>query len=84
MKTNSKWNRKPFKFTKFTTKGHIFVGIVWPVVGSRGDQYHVEMHDNGFTCTCTGFTMHGKCKHIHGVYRRITDEKYPRYRWTNV
>lgn len=76
----SKFYRKPIKIQGFETKGHIFVGIIWPVKGSTGNSYSVEMHDNGFSCDCTGFTMHGKCKHIHFVHSRIIDERVPLYR----
>ena len=30
------------------TKGHPFVGVCWPVTGSRGDEYTVEMTEYGF------------------------------------
>lgn len=76
----SKFNRKPLKILGFETKGHVFVGIIWPVVGSSGNNYEVEMQDKGFTCNCTGFTMHGKCKHINYVHSRIIDENVPLYR----
>ena len=76
----SKFFRKPLKIQGFNTKNHVFQGIVWPVIGSKGDKYSVEMHENGFSCTCTGFTMHGSCKHIKQVVARILDENYTRYR----
>jgi hypothetical protein len=46
------------------TKGHPFVGVRWPVTGSKGDQYTVEMTDYGFECNCAAYR---KCKHIKGV-----------------
>ena len=43
------------------TENHPFVGIVWPVTGSKGDEYSVEMTDQGFECDCPAYR---KCKHI--------------------
>lgn len=80
MSSISKFKRNPLKIQGFNTKNHVFQGIIWPITGSKGNQYEVEMHENGFSCTCTGFTMHGKCKHILGVHARIIDENYTRYR----
>lgn len=76
----SKYNRKPLKIQGFNTKNHVFLGVVWPIVGSKGNKYEVEMHETGFSCTCTGFTMHGRCKHITAVHERLMDENYPLYR----
>jgi len=52
-------------------KGHPFVGVVWPVVGSKGDLYEVEMTDHGFTCDCPAYV---KCKHIKSIEARLLDE----------
>lgn len=46
------------------TRGHPFVGVKWPVTGSKGDQYHVEMFDSGFDCNCIAYR---KCKHIKEI-----------------
>ena len=46
------------------TYKHPFVGIKWPVTGSKGDQYTVTMRDSGFDCDCIAFR---KCKHIKEV-----------------
>ena len=43
------------------TKNHWAVGVEWPVTGSRGDAYTVEMKDKGFYCDCPARV---KCKHI--------------------
>lgn len=83
MRSNLKFNRSPLKIQGFNTKNHVFQGVVWPVKGSTGNDYDVEMHENGFSCTCTGFTMHGKCKHITSVYNRIMDENYSVYKWSS-
>ena len=53
---------------EINTKGHPFKGVVWPVTGSRGDQYEVRMYDSGFDCTCIAFA---KCKHIKEVENKI-------------
>jgi len=50
------------------TKNHWAVGIRWPVVGSKGDTYEVEMTDYGFSCDCIAFT---KCKHIKEVEKKF-------------
>lgn len=52
------------------TEGHPFVGIEWPVTGSKGDQYYVTMHDRGFECTCPAFR---KCKHIKFIEEKFED-----------
>jgi len=67
-------NRKPVKDPRYQTEGNIFVGIDFPVTGSQGDQYFVSMHEKGFSCVCTGFTMHGKCKHIKLIVDRLTSD----------
>ena len=46
------------------TSGHPFVGVQWPVNGSKGDRYTVEMTDYGFSCNCPARV---KCKHIKGI-----------------
>ena len=50
------------------TKRHPFVGIRWPVTGSKGNEYTVTMRDSGFDCSCIAFR---KCKHIKEVEKRI-------------
>ena len=52
------------------TRGHHMVGVRWPVIGSRGDKYHVEMVEYGFECDCIAYA---KCKHIKGVERLLTN-----------
>ena len=36
---------------------------LWEVQGSGGNRYVVERVDGQLTCTCSGFTFRGKCKH---------------------
>ena len=52
------------------TKGHPFVGVSWPVTGSKGDKYSVRMTDYGFECDCPAYR---KCKHIRAVEERFDD-----------
>jgi len=52
------------------TKGHWAVGVKWPVTGSKGDKYIVEMLDSGFDCNCIAFR---KCKHIKSVEEKFDD-----------
>jgi len=52
-------------------KGHPFVGVEWPITGSTGNAYDVEMTDQGFVCSCIGFAHHGKCKHSREVAEKI-------------
>lgn len=40
----------------------------YKIKGSKGDEYTVSISDvTGNSCTCTGFTFRGKCKHIEQV-----------------
>ena len=52
------------------TKGHWAVGVQWPVIGSRGDNYTVTMTDYGFDCDCIAYR---KCKHIKSIEERFDD-----------
>ena len=54
-------------------KNHPFIGVQWPVTGSTGNQYTVEMTDKGFTCDCPAYR---KCKHIKGVEDGFTLDNY--------
>ena len=60
------------KSYEINTFKHPFVGVIWPVIGSRGDKYRVRMYDNGFNCDCIAFR---KCKHIKSVEDRILGKK---------
>lgn len=40
-------------------------------VKSKDKEYFVEVTDNRFTCTCTGFMYRGKCKHIEAVKEKL-------------
>lgn len=45
---------------------HMFSGTVWPMQG-KTEEYEVTMEAKGLSCTCPGFTFHGKCRHINRV-----------------
>jgi len=45
---------------------------VWPVTGSKGDQYSVEMLDRGWECSCPAYRL---CKHIKGVEAKFLGEE---------
>lgn len=49
------------------------IGTQWPIVGSKGNEYTVEMMDNGFACNCPAFR---KCKHIDMIESRIVGEEH--------
>lgn len=59
---------KKHESEEINTRGHHLVGVVWPVIGSRGDNYRVKMEERGFTCDCIAFR---KCKHIKSVEKRL-------------
>ena len=59
------------KPTLFDPKDHWMVGIVWPMQGSKGKEYSVELHNKGFNCDCTGFAFHGYCKHSKAVLAQV-------------
>jgi hypothetical protein len=66
------FDRKPHKDDRYKTEGNVFVGIDFPITGSKGDRYFVSMHEKGFTCSCIGFTVRGKCRHIEIIVKRLT------------
>jgi hypothetical protein len=66
-----KFQKRYLKPTEFDPKDHWMVGVVWPVVGSRGNEYSVELHDLGFDCDCPGFGFHGYCKHSKAVVAQV-------------
>jgi hypothetical protein len=79
----SKKRQKRFlKPTKFNPKGHWMVGMVWSVKGSKGNEYSIELHDQGFDCDCTGFAFHGRCKHSQSIVKQVeeaVDGRYTKY-----
>lgn len=67
----AKYKQSFLKPTEFDPKDHWMVGVVWPVAGSKGNEYSVELHDKGFACDCTGFSFRGKCKHSQAVLDQV-------------
>lgn len=63
----SKYKCNPITVNDINPKKHPWVGVIWSVIGSKGNEYEVELTNKGFTCTCSGFGFHGKCKHISAV-----------------
>ena len=59
------------KPTLFDPKGHPWVGVEWPVKGSKGNSYNVLLGDRGFECECVGFSYHGSCKHSKAVLAQV-------------
>ena len=53
---------------RINTKDHPFVGVKWPVIGSKGNEYTVTMYDRGFDCNCIAYR---KCKHIKSVEEKL-------------
>jgi hypothetical protein len=37
------------------------------VEGSGGQQYRVTKTENGWTCTCPGWTYRGRCRHVEAA-----------------
>ena len=66
-----KFQKKFLKPSAFDPKDHWMIGIVWPVKGSKGNDYSVELHDKGFECDCPGFGFHGYCKHSRAVVAQV-------------
>ncbi len=66
-----KYQKKYLKPKWLNSEGHWMVGTVWPVKGSTGKDYEVELHDKGFECNCMGFGYHGYCKHSKGVVKKL-------------
>lgn len=42
------------------------------LVKSKEKEYNVSVRDNSkYTCTCTGFSYRGKCKHVEAVRSKL-------------
>lgn len=79
MAKKNRYQRRPVQFPDINFRESPYVGLVWPAVSARTREvYSVTMTENGFTCTCTGFAMHGKCKHITAVYKGLGEDA-PQY-----
>lgn len=44
----------------------------FPVAGSKGKMYNVLKNGSQYSCDCTGFKYHNRCKHIDSV----KDDRY--------
>lgn len=55
-------------------KGNWLEGTVWWIQG-KSEPYSVTMEPKGFSCSCPGFTFHGKCRHIARVGMALTGQK---------
>lgn len=75
----SKYWRKPLKLPGLDFKKSFYVGFEWPYTNFRGDVHVTTMTPDGWTCTCMGFTHHGKCKHITSVHEKMTDDSDVKY-----
>lgn len=69
----AKLTKKYFKPELFDYKTHWAVGLEYPFRGSKGEYYTVEITTKGLSCTCTGMTFRGKCKHAESVAQRWQD-----------
>ena len=76
----AKYKPRYFKPAGMNTAKHFMVGIVWPVSGSKGNTYNIELHPEGFDCSCPGFGFHGSCKHVKAVAETFTCEEVPEYK----
>lgn len=67
-----RYAKRYLKPEDWNLKNNFLVGTEWCVAGSKkGSEYIVTLEPKGFTCTCTGFTFHGKCKHSTDVMERF-------------
>ena len=67
MPKKSKYGPRYLNVDFVNLKDHWALGLTYPIAGSNGNEYSVEIHEKGLTCDCMGMTMHGKCKHTRGV-----------------
>lgn len=71
-----KFAKRYLKPDGWTFKGNHLVGTEWSVAGSKKDSFYtVALTDQGFTCDCTGFTFHGKCKHSETILQAFDIEQ---------
>jgi hypothetical protein len=70
--TVKRFGKRYLKLEDWNFKNNPLVGTEWSVPGSKsGSVYTVALTDKGFTCTCTGFTFHGKCKHSIDIVEKF-------------
>ena len=65
---SKKYSKRYLKPTDWNFKGNLLLGTEWSVAGSKKDSFYtVALTEQGFTCDCTGFMFHGKCKHSEQI-----------------
>jgi len=65
---SKKYYKRYLKPTDWNLKGNLLAGTEWSVAGSKKDSFYtVALTESGFTCDCTGFMFHGKCKHSEQI-----------------
>jgi len=65
---SKKYSKRYLKPTDWNLKGNLLAGTEWSVAGSKKDSFYtVALTESGFTCDCTGFMFHGKCKHSEQI-----------------
>ena len=74
-----KYKARYFKPAEMNTEDHFMLGTIWPITGSKGNSYDVELNPQGFNCSCPGFGFHGKCKHVKSVADTFLCEDVPKY-----
>jgi hypothetical protein len=77
-----KFVQRYLKPTLFKSKGHWMEGVIWPIKGSKDNEYNVTLHPGGFTCDCPGFNFRGRCKHSEQVLQRVEramNDRLPQY-----
>jgi hypothetical protein len=42
-------------------------GEVWTVLGSKGNQYFVNLNAGHWSCTCPGHGFRGRCRHVEEI-----------------
>ena len=56
------------EYTQYVGRGDYQTVKEYKVKGSTGDEYTVTISEvTGNSCSCTGFTFRGKCRHIEQV-----------------
>lgn len=71
-----KFSKRYLKPAGWTFKSNPLAGTEWTIAGSKKDSFYiVALTEQGFTCDCTGFTFHGKCKHSETILQAFDIEQ---------
>jgi len=46
-------------------------GKVWTVIGSKGNQYSVNLSGGYWSCDCPGFGFRRKCRHVDEIAKTL-------------